>query len=209
MRPPNQSRFKTTHVQQISCIYYRHLPLAFLGKPLRSSGASNGMFALVSKASYNCYNETIYSKLSVWAFQFGQQTRGWPLQQFCFLSAEQCSHLPQHNLLEQVLSRLGCFFLLTSLHQHPKRINIDMILLDGSHNMLQIAQQEALSCCQMSNAQQEALSCCQWSKHSYDCETELTQSCWSSRYSFKHNADHADFTQLFWTSDFNKHEGEK
>lgn len=86
------------------------------------------------------------------------------------------SHLPQHNLLEQVLSRLGCFFLLTSLHQHPKRINIDMILLDGSHNMLQIAQQEALSCCQMSNAQQEALSCCQCSKHSYDCETEQTHS---------------------------------
>lgn len=161
-------------IQNNSCSadqQYLQQTVAFLGKPLRSSGALDGTFALVSKDSYNCYNEIMYSKLSVWAFQSGQQTRGWPFQQFCFLSAEQCSHLPQHNLLEQVLSRLGCFFLLTSLHQHPKRSNIEIILLDGSHNMLQTAQQEALSCCQMSNAQQEALSCCQCSKHSYDCKT--------------------------------------
>lgn len=204
--PQNQSRIKTTHVLQISCIYYRQLPVAFLIKPLRSSGTSDGMFVLVFKASYN---EIIYSKLSVWAFQSGQQTRGWPLQQFCFFSVEQCSHLPQHNLLEQVLSHLGCFFLLTSLHQHPKRSNIEIILLDGSYNMLHIAQQETLSCCQMSNAQQEALSCCQCSKQLRLKLNKLTQSCWSSRYSFKHNADHAGFTQPFWTSDFNKHEGKK
>lgn len=61
MRPPQtQSRFKTTHVLQISSIYYRQLPDAFLAKTLRSSGALDIMFALVSKASNNCYNENIY-----------------------------------------------------------------------------------------------------------------------------------------------------
>lgn len=60
--PKFQNRFKITHVLQISCIYYRQISVAFLGKPLRSSGALDSMFTLISKASYN---EIIYSKLSV------------------------------------------------------------------------------------------------------------------------------------------------
>lgn len=55
----------------------------------------------------------------------------------CLVQSSDSSHLPQHNLLEQVLSRLGCFFLLTSLHRHPKRSNnIEIVLLDGSHSTL-------------------------------------------------------------------------